>query len=112
MLASLAYVLFWVQDAMLSGEVMSGPLGNKALSDLDALLNKTDMYSQFLMENLQSMQASSEAETEAEPEAAPSKAGTKRKAGKAGGKAAKKQKPISATKVGTTWRKEQRDTTH
>lgn len=86
---------------MLSGEATSGPLSNKALSDLDALLNKTDMFSQFLMENLQSMQASSEADTAAEPEAASSKAGTKRKAGNAGGKAAKKQKPISATKVGT-----------
>ena len=89
---------------MLSGEATSGPLSSKNYAALDALLGKTDMYSQFLMENLQSFQNSElaekpEADAEPEPEAPKGKAGSKRKAGKAGGKNAKKQKPLTATQV-------------
>ena len=91
---------------MLTGEAPSGPLSTKNYAALDALLGKTDMYSQFLMENLQSFQNSEladkpevEADAEPEPEAPKGKAGTKRKAGKAAGKTVKKQKPLAATQV-------------
>lgn len=93
-----------MQEALLSGEASSRPLNSKNFEALDVLLGKTDMYSQFLIENLQSFQANEladkpEAEADAEPEAAKGKAGTKRKAGKAGGKGAKKPKPLTATQV-------------
>lgn len=96
-----------MQAAFLNGDASSGPLSNTNYTALDELLGKTDMYSQFLMENLQTwqkeMEKNPEAEADdadAEPEAPKGKAGKKRKAGKAAkGKAAKKQKPLTATQV-------------
>lgn len=93
-----------LQEAYLSGEATSGPLSSKNYAALDELLGKTDMYSQFLLENLETWQKEIETQpeaeaAEAEPEAPKGKAGTKRKAGKAGGKNSKKQKPLTATQV-------------
>lgn len=89
---------FWlpafVQDAILSGN--TGPLDSTKYKQLDELLNQTDMYTQFLMEQ---MDDESKEEAAVEPESEDSKAGSKRKAGKAGGKTAKRPKPTTATQV-------------
>ncbi len=84
-----------LQEAILSGE--GGALDSKKYKELDALLNQTDMYTQFLMEHINV--AGTTEEVVGEPEAENGKAGTKRKAGKAGGKNAKRQKPASPTQV-------------
>lgn len=85
----------FLQDAILSGE--GGALDSTKYKKLDELLNQTDMYTQFLMEQID--EAESKDKAAIEPEAEDSKAGSKRKAGKAGGKNAKRQKPTSATQV-------------
>lgn len=85
----------FVQDAILSGD--GGALDSTKYKKLDELLNQTDMYTQFLLEQITEAESKDEAAAEAEPE--DGKAGSKRKAGKAAGKSAKRQKPMSATQV-------------
>lgn len=84
-----------MQDAILSGE--GGALNSTKYKQLDELLNQTDMYTQFLMEQIDDAGSKDEAAVEAEAE--DGKAGNKRKAGKAAAKNAKRQKPMSPTQV-------------
>lgn len=84
-----------MQEAILSGE--GGALNSTKYKQLDELLNQTDMYTQFLMEQIDDADSKDDAAAEAEAE--DGKAGSKRKAGKAAGKNAKRQKPTSATQV-------------
>lgn len=84
-----------MQDAILSGD--SGALNSTKYKKLDELLNQTDMYTQFLMEQMKEGDSKDEAAPEAEVE--DGKVGSKRKAGKASGKSAKRQKPTAATQV-------------
>ena len=84
-----------MQDAILSGD--SGALNSTKYKKLDELLNQTDMYTQFLMEQMK--EGDSKDETAPEAEAEDGKVGSKRKAGKTAGKAVKRQKPTSATQV-------------
>ena len=83
------------QDAILSGD--SGALNSTKYKKLDELLNQTDMYTQFLMEQMKEGDSKDEAVPEAEAE--DGKVGSKRKAGRAADKNAKRQKPTSATQV-------------
>lgn len=84
-----------VQDAILSGD--SGALDSTKYKKLDELLNQTDMYTQFLMEQMKEGDSKEEAAPEVEAE--DGKVGSKRKAGKGAGKNAKRQKPTAATQV-------------
>ena len=84
-----------VQEAIMAGE--GGALDSAKYKKLDELLNQTDMYTQFLAEQMD--EAESKDAAAIEPEVDDSKAGSKRKAGKAGGKNAKRQKPTTATQV-------------
>ena len=75
-----------------------GALDQRKYEKLDALLNQTDMYTQFLLEQLNEARDTNEVVAETEPENG--KAGSKRKTGKAGGKNAKRQKQnATATQV-------------
>lgn len=84
-----------IKDAILSGE--GGALNSTKYKQLDELLNQTDMYTQFLMEQIDDAGSKDEAAVEAEAE--DGKAGNKRKAGKAAAKNAKRQKPMSPTQA-------------
>lgn len=92
-------------QAALHGGQRGGALEQGRVRELEGLLDKANMWTQFLVENMGSMAADKATAGEASGAAAPA-AGAKRKAGKQGGRAAKKGAaaagPLDAdAKVGT-----------